>query len=318
MLAVQADGAEIETVEGLADGRRADPLQKAFHEHHGLQCGYCTPGILMAATDSAAPTTRIRATPEIRRAIRGNICRCTGYVNIVDSIRGGRRRRRRGGIAMSSTPVSETTVERVEQSERLGRWSGTSMPRKEDRRLLQGQGTFVDDGGHIHMGYAHFVRSPYAHARILSVDIARAEALAGVYATLTGTEVRELTQPFFQIAPEPGGQDRRVLPGRRTRSATRASRSPSCSPTPAEPRATPPSSSRSSTSRCRRSSTRSPRPRQTRRSSTTRSAATSSGTASTTTATSTGHCRRPTTSSGSTGCTSTASPRRRSSATRPS
>ncbi len=107
---------------------------------------------------------------------------------------------------MSSTPVNETTVERVEPSERLGRWSGMSIPRKEDRRLLQGQGTFTDDGGHIHMGYAQFVRSPYAHARIRSVDITRAEALDGVYATLTGTEVKELTQPFFQIAPEPGGK----------------------------------------------------------------------------------------------------------------
>jgi CO/xanthine dehydrogenase Mo-binding subunit len=107
---------------------------------------------------------------------------------------------------MSTTPVNETTLEPVEQSERLGVWSGKSVPRKEDRRLLQGQGTFTDDYGHVHQGYAHFVRSPYAHARILSVDTARAEALEGVYATLTGAEVKELTDPFFQIAPEPGGK----------------------------------------------------------------------------------------------------------------
>ena len=107
---------------------------------------------------------------------------------------------------MSATAVNETTLEPVEQSQRLGRWSGKSIPRKEDRRLLQGQGTFTDDGGHIHMGYAHFVRSPYAHARILSVDTGRAESLDGVYATLTGAEVEQLTQPFFQIAPEPGGK----------------------------------------------------------------------------------------------------------------
>jgi 2-furoyl-CoA dehydrogenase large subunit len=107
---------------------------------------------------------------------------------------------------MSSTPVNETTLERVEQSERLGRWSGKSVPRKEDRRLLQGQGMFTDDAGAVYMGYAHFARSPYAHARIVSVDTARAEALDGVYATLTGAEVKELTQPFFQIAPEPGGK----------------------------------------------------------------------------------------------------------------
>ena len=86
MLAVQADGAEIETVEGLAEDGELTALQKAFNEHHGLQCGYCTPGILMSAT------YLLRNNPdpsedEIRRGIRGNLCRCTGYVNIVDSIK---------------------------------------------------------------------------------------------------------------------------------------------------------------------------------------------------------------------------------------
>jgi carbon-monoxide dehydrogenase small subunit len=86
MLAVQADGAEIETVEGLARDGELTPLQRAFNEHHGLQCGYCTPGILMSATsllrDNPSPQE-----DDIRRAIRGNICRCTGYVNVVESIK---------------------------------------------------------------------------------------------------------------------------------------------------------------------------------------------------------------------------------------
>jgi len=85
MLAIQADGASIETVEGLgADGELA-PLQQAFGEHHALQCGYCTPGMLMSAKalldENPEPTGG-----EIRRAIQGNICRCTGYVNIVEAI----------------------------------------------------------------------------------------------------------------------------------------------------------------------------------------------------------------------------------------
>jgi carbon-monoxide dehydrogenase small subunit len=85
MLAIQADGASIETVEGLgADGELA-PLQQAFGEHHALQCGYCTPGMLMSAKalldENPEPTEG-----EIRRAIQGNICRCTGYVNIVEAI----------------------------------------------------------------------------------------------------------------------------------------------------------------------------------------------------------------------------------------
>ncbi|MFL5968109.1 MAG: (2Fe-2S)-binding protein [Gaiellaceae bacterium] len=86
MLAVQADGASIETVEGLAQDGELTTLQKAFSDHHGLQCGYCTPGMLMSAT------ALLRANPhpsedEIRKAIQGNICRCTGYVNIVEAVK---------------------------------------------------------------------------------------------------------------------------------------------------------------------------------------------------------------------------------------
>jgi len=85
-------------------------------------------------------------------------------------------------------------------------WLGRSYPRKEDQRLLQGQGSYVDDDGMIRMGYAQFVRSPYGHARILSVDTSKADAMPGVYATLTGDEVKEMTTPLFEIAPEPGGR----------------------------------------------------------------------------------------------------------------
>jgi aerobic carbon-monoxide dehydrogenase small subunit len=85
MLAPQADGAEIETIEGVAQNGELTPVQRAFHEEHGLQCGYCTPGLVMAATfllrRNPSPTEE-----EIRRAIRGNISRCTGYMNIVKSI----------------------------------------------------------------------------------------------------------------------------------------------------------------------------------------------------------------------------------------
>ena len=86
MLAVQADGAKIETVEGLASDGELNGLQQAFSDHHALQCGYCTPGMLMSAT------ALLRANPrpsedDIRTAIQGNICRCTGYVNIVEAIK---------------------------------------------------------------------------------------------------------------------------------------------------------------------------------------------------------------------------------------
>jgi CO/xanthine dehydrogenase Mo-binding subunit len=85
-------------------------------------------------------------------------------------------------------------------------WVGTSVPRKEDGRLLKGQGSFVDDEGMHRQCYAEFVRSPFGHARIVSVDVSRAEAHPLVIGTLTGDEVREMTEPFMQFAPRPQGQ----------------------------------------------------------------------------------------------------------------
>jgi carbon-monoxide dehydrogenase small subunit len=85
MLAVQADGAQITTIEGLADGDKLHPVQQAFIDNHGLQCGYCTPGMIMASADFLDKnlTTDIN---EITHALEGNICRCTGYNNIIKSV----------------------------------------------------------------------------------------------------------------------------------------------------------------------------------------------------------------------------------------
>ncbi|HEY4237717.1 MAG TPA: (2Fe-2S)-binding protein [Gaiellaceae bacterium] len=86
LLAVQANGVSIETVEGLSEDGELTPLQRAFNEHHALQCGYCTPGMLMSAT------ALLRETPspsevEIKKALQGNICRCTGYWNILEAVK---------------------------------------------------------------------------------------------------------------------------------------------------------------------------------------------------------------------------------------
>ena len=86
LLAVQADGTQIETVEGLADGEELSKLQQAFSAHHALQCGYCTPGMLMSAT------ALLRKNPhpsdeEIKKGLQGNICRCTGYWNIFEAVK---------------------------------------------------------------------------------------------------------------------------------------------------------------------------------------------------------------------------------------
>jgi carbon-monoxide dehydrogenase small subunit len=85
VLAVQADGAEVTTIEGLGKEGALHPLQEAFWEHHGLQCGYCTPGMIMAAADLLARDPD-PSEPEIREALAGNLCRCTGYHNIVKAV----------------------------------------------------------------------------------------------------------------------------------------------------------------------------------------------------------------------------------------
>jgi carbon-monoxide dehydrogenase small subunit len=85
VLAAQADGAEVKTIEGMADGEKLHPLQEAFWNDHGLQCGYCTPGMIMAAADllqrNPNPTEE-----EVRHGLEGNLCRCTGYHNIVKAV----------------------------------------------------------------------------------------------------------------------------------------------------------------------------------------------------------------------------------------
>ncbi len=85
MLAVQADGAAITTIEGLANGDELHPMQAAFREHHGLQCGYCTPGMVMAAV-SLVEEGRVTDEHSVREGLEGNLCRCTGYHNIVQAV----------------------------------------------------------------------------------------------------------------------------------------------------------------------------------------------------------------------------------------
>ena len=98
MLAVQAEGFEVTTIEGFAGDRAQHPIQRAFVEHHGLQCGFCTPGMILTASDLLS---RVREPDDatIRRALKGNFCRCTGYQSIVDSVRAAAATLREGDAA---------------------------------------------------------------------------------------------------------------------------------------------------------------------------------------------------------------------------
>jgi carbon-monoxide dehydrogenase small subunit len=101
MLAVQADGARVTTIEGMADGDKLHPLQTAFWEKHGLQCGFCTPGMIMTAADLLAHNDD-PSDDEIRDALEGNICRCTGYQNIVAAVKAAGAAMRDGATAPAS------------------------------------------------------------------------------------------------------------------------------------------------------------------------------------------------------------------------
>jgi carbon-monoxide dehydrogenase small subunit len=100
LLAIQLNGAEITTIEGLAPtGSPLHPMQEAFREHHALQCGYCTPGMIMAAIDIVRRKGHDLDDPTIREELDGNICRCTGYHNIVQAVAAGAKTMGKGGPA---------------------------------------------------------------------------------------------------------------------------------------------------------------------------------------------------------------------------
>ncbi len=91
MLAVMADGCDVTTIEGLAEGAELHPMQQAFMDNHGLQCGFCTPGMVMSGLDIVNRHGNELDADTVRRELNGNICRCTGYQNIVKAIRAGAR-----------------------------------------------------------------------------------------------------------------------------------------------------------------------------------------------------------------------------------
>jgi carbon-monoxide dehydrogenase small subunit len=111
MFAVQADGCEVTTVESLGSINKLHPLQQAFWEEHGLQCGFCTPGMLMVAIELLSKNPN-PTEDEIREAISGNLCRCTGYQNIVKSIASAAKKMRAVTEAAASRAISKTTSSR--------------------------------------------------------------------------------------------------------------------------------------------------------------------------------------------------------------
>jgi aerobic carbon-monoxide dehydrogenase small subunit len=102
ILALQCDGCDVMTIEGLADGAELHPMQAAFREHHGLQCGYCTPGMIMTAVDLVNRKGSALDEATIRHELEGNICRCTGYHNIVRAVEAGAKAMTGGNIRQAA------------------------------------------------------------------------------------------------------------------------------------------------------------------------------------------------------------------------
>lgn len=177
-LAVQADGSDIRTVESLGTPRELNDIQQSFAEHHGLQCGFCTPGFLITLTafrerrGNAPPPTEA----EVRELFSGNICRCTGYDGIVKA---------------AMQVLGDSSARPTHRVEKPDRYFGASVFRKEDAALLTGRGRFVDDMQPDRLLHACVVRSPHAHARIVRIDTAAAAALPGVHAVYTFADLPE-------------------------------------------------------------------------------------------------------------------------------
>ena len=216
---------DITTIEGLADGDQMHPMQQAFHENHGLQCGYCTPGMVMAAVSLLAenpnPTEQ-----EVRLGLEGNLCRCTGYHNIVKSVLAVLPTGRVGARGSERMTVRTDPAERSDQGHRHRR-----MLRKEDPRLLTGEARYTDDLAHPRRaapgGRAQPAR-PRPHR--LHRPVGAHRRMPGVVAAFTGADLLDewaAPMPCAWLGHRGHAQPAALPARRRTWPATSATASPS-------------------------------------------------------------------------------------------
>lgn len=176
--AAKAKGATIETVEGLARSGELTVLQKAFHKTGASQCGYCIPGMVMAATAA------IRANPlvsddEIKERLGGNICRCTGYAKIFEAVELAR------DVMNGQRPAAALLEDHVEE----GKFVGANVRRLDAPSKVSGKLRYAGDMVMPGMLHVAVLRSPHPHARIISIDTSAAETLAGVEGVVTSADV---------------------------------------------------------------------------------------------------------------------------------
>jgi xanthine dehydrogenase molybdenum-binding subunit len=176
--AFKAHGAEVETIEGLAQDDELHPLQKAFVEHGAVQCGFCTPGLIMTAKDlldrNPAPTQK-----DVKVALKDTFCRCTGYTSVFNAIESAARELR------GEDTLSYDKPDTVEPLNVIGR----PLPTPETVNKVTGKARYTDDYTFPDMLYARTLRSRHPHAKVVSIDTSRAKALPGVQAVLTHEDI---------------------------------------------------------------------------------------------------------------------------------
>jgi xanthine dehydrogenase molybdenum-binding subunit len=176
--AFKAAGRSVTTIEGLAQGEELHPLQSEFIRHGAVQCGFCTPGLIM--TSSALLEQQPDPdTDDIRHALKDTFCRCTGYTSVISAIKSAAAKKR----GEAGLPVNEPVVD--EPMEVISR----SVPPQEVREKVTGAAKFTDDYTFPGMVYARTLRSPHPHANIVAIDTRKAKALPGVLAVLTHEDV---------------------------------------------------------------------------------------------------------------------------------
>ena len=182
MLAVEAEDREITTIEGVAKGGKLHPVQRAFVEKGAIQCGYCTPGMIMSSValldKNPNPTEE-----DIKKALGGNLCRCTGYKRIINAVKSYR----------DFIDFEDDLEERQKPDDKGLSVVGKSLRRNDAVDKVTGRGIYTGDISLPNMLYGKILRSPHAHARIRAIDTSRAEKLPGVVAVITGRDVPDVT-----------------------------------------------------------------------------------------------------------------------------
>ncbi len=183
-LALEAAGRQITTIEGLADGGDLHPVQQAFVECGAIQCGYCTPGMILQSNALLGANPR-PAPSDIRAALAGNLCRCTGYSKILQA------------VERASMLLQGEEPEKLEPAPQASTVDlsivGKRLPKLDAPAKATGRAQYADDVVLPNMLYGKLLLSPLPHARIRSIDVTRAAALPGVEVVLTGAEVPDVT-----------------------------------------------------------------------------------------------------------------------------